>query len=312
MEKFHFTTIVSKDHLYKFIVMYTSLEAHCKNFKIYVLCVNEVVYKILSTIGFKYIVLVKLEEIEDAKLLAAKKDRPFHAYCWTLKPVFLYYVVVNHPQAEYYAHLDSDLFFFDDPQLIFSENITASLFLTHHRNSDRFVKFYTITGIYNTGFVGSKNDAVALEAISQWKDKCIAYCPLKEDIAKKVFGDQRYVEEWPDNFPGVHIVESVGANAALWNITDYNVALLDDKVILNNTPLIFYHFSGLAMINSREYNICWYYHIDDQKIIDNIYVPYLISLQNCINEIKRYFPDFNEGFMKKEFMPNTHFYTLSN
>ncbi|MFZ5989234.1 MAG: hypothetical protein ACOYWZ_19240 [Bacillota bacterium] len=312
MDKFHFTTIVSKDHLYKFIVMYTSLSIYCDDFKLYVLCANEVVYDILVTIGFEHIVPIKLKEVENEQLLNAKEDRIFHAYCWTLKPSFLYYVMINYPKAKYFAHLDADLCFFDDPEKIFLENEYASLFLTHHRNSERFLQFYNLTGIYNTGFVGCKNNKLAREAVRQWKNKCIEYCPIKEDPIKKAFGDQRYVEEWPVKYPEVHIVETVGANTALWNVTNYRVTLHNNKVFINGEPLIFYHFSGLAMVNSTEYNICWYYHIDDENIINYIYVPYLKMLKGCIDEVKRYFPGFNEGFLKREYMPNTHFYTLKS
>ena len=312
MNKYHFTTIVSKDHLYKFIVMYTSLRAHCSSFIIYVLCANKIVYKILNDIGFENTVLVNLKDIEDGPLLEAKKDRIFHAYCWTLKPFFLYYVMVNYPNAQYFCHLDADLFFFESPDLIFNENAEASLFLTHHRNSKGFFKFYNLTGIYNTGFVGCKNDAIALECVKQWKDKCIEYCPIKEDPIKRAFGDQRYVEEWPEKFEGVHVVNTLGANTALWNITNYKVKMEKDRVYVNDDVLIFYHFSGLAMANKNVFNICWYYHIDDENTIYLIYLPYLISIRNCIDEVKKYFPDFSDGFVKKEFMPNTHFYTFES
>ncbi|TYQ16887.1 UNVERIFIED_CONTAM: hypothetical protein Cloal_3463 [Acetivibrio alkalicellulosi] len=312
MHKFHFTTVVSKDHLYKFIAMYASLSIYCDNFKLYVLCASEIVYEMLEVIGLEHVKLIRLKEIENEKLLKAKKDRIFHAYCWTLKPCFLYYVMINYSKARYFAHLDADLCFFDSPGKIFSENKNASLFLTHHRNSKKFTHFYDISGIYNTGFVGCKNDDIAKEAVRQWKNKCIEYCPIKEDTVKKVFGDQRYVEDWPIDFPGVHIVETVGANTALWNVTDYKVTLFNEKVFINKDSLIFYHFSGLAIVNSTVYNICLYYHIDDENIVNYIYVPYLKMLKNSIDEIKRYFPDFNEGFFKRKNLPNTHFYLLKS
>ncbi len=44
----------------------------------------------------------------------AKSNRIFHEYCWTLKPIFLYYVINKYDNAKYYAHVDADLFFFSD------------------------------------------------------------------------------------------------------------------------------------------------------------------------------------------------------
>ncbi|MDQ2087560.1 putative nucleotide-diphospho-sugar transferase [Herbivorax sp. ANBcel31] len=312
MHKFHFTTIVSKSHLYKFTAMYTSLSMHCDRFKLYVLCADEIVYKILKTMRFEHVKLIKMREIENKRLLKAKKNRNFYAYCWTLKPCFLYHVMMNYHKARYFAHLDADLCFFDNPRRIFSENKNASLFLTHHRNSEDFLQFYDLTGIYNTGFVGCKNDDIAKKAVRQWKNKCIKYCPMKEDTIKKAFGDQRYVEDWPVNFPGVHIVKTAGANAAFWNISNYKVTLQNKKVFIDEHPLIFYHFSGLVMVDSTVYSICLNYSIDDENVVNYIYVPYLKMLKSCIDKVKRKFPNFNEGFLKREYLPDANFYVLKS
>lgn len=308
MDQYHFSTVVSKDHLYKFFAMYTSLAAQCAGFKLFVLCANEVVFQILTAIGFQNVIPIRLRSIEDEELLYAKRERIFHAYCWTLKPVFLYHVMTQYPDAAYFAHLDADLYFFRSPDLIFEEAPEASLFLTHHRNSPRFWEFYYVTGIYNTGFVGSKNDAVGLAAVKRWRDQCIEYCPIKEDPMKRAFGDQRYVEEWPERYPqNVHVVNSLGANAALWNITEYTVTARDGKLYVNQDPLIFYHFSGLTAVSPNEYNLCWYYHIDDSAVTELIYMPYVRLLKKSIEELSVYFPDFHDGFTRKELIPNTHF-----
>ena len=312
VDKFHFTTVVSSGHFFKFLTMYTSLEKYCDSFTLYVLCANDEVYDMLSLINFPHIEPVKLSTIESVEneLLQAKKDRIFHAYCWTLKPVFLYYVLMYHPDAHYFAHLDADLCFFSDPSTIFDENKNASLYLTHHRNSEMFWDYYNVTGIYNTGFVGCGNDETARKAVSRWRKQCIENCPIKEDVEKKLFGDQRYVENWPYIYNKVHVVETPGANAALWNILDYDVTVMGSKVYINENPLVFYHFSGLSIINENEFNICWYYHIDKNEIIAYIYLPYLFQLRGAIIETKKRFSEFNEGFYPKEASPNTHFIKL--
>ncbi len=310
IDKFHFSTVVSKGHLYKFLAMYASLERHCNSYRLYVLCANEESYQVLSKARFQNVEPVMLSTIEDEALLRAKENRIFHAYCWTLKPVFLNYVLNNHPDAKYFAHLDADLCFFNDPSLIFKENPNASLFLTHHRNSKDFFPYYDVTGIYNTGFVGCVNDETARIAIKRWHEQCIDNCPIREDIERKLFGDQRYVESWPNEYPNTHIVSSFGANTALWNITDYEVTQKENTVYVSNQPLIFYHFSGLTIISETEFNICWYYHIDDQATIELIYKPYLILLYNTILEVKKYFPWFKEGFLSREESPDTHYYRL--
>lgn len=310
MPKYHFTSILSKFHLFKMIAMYSSLKAHCSDFQLFILCMDEEVYEILARINFANITLVKLEEIEDHQLLVAKSNRSFHEYCWTLKAAFLYYILKNCPSDAYYAHLDADLCFYANPALIFDEDPTASLYLTHHRNSEMFEYTYNLTGIFNSGFVGCKNNSTALEAVYQWKERCIQKCSFM-DLANKTFGDQRYIEDWPNNFKNVHIVNSLGANAALWNIQDYNVTLRDGRVYLNNDPLIFYHFSGFTIFSPKEFNICCYYRIEDESILNLIYLPYVLLLSEAINQMGKNFPWFNYGFERRDVVPNTHLFMLN-
>jgi hypothetical protein len=310
MSKYHFSTVVSQDHLFKYLAMVSSLRANGSDFKVFTLCVNEIVWHILNKINIEEIVPVMLNDVESDMLVRAKNERPFQAFCWTLKPVFLHYVMEKYPDCKYFAHLDADLFFFSDPEKIFLENPSASLFLTHHRNSRDFLKYYGSTGVFNTGFVGCKNNVNAMDAVTKWKTQCILYCPIKEDKARKLFGDQRYVESWPEEFRGVHVVRSKGANAALWNVQNYTVNEKKGKIYVDDHPLIFYHFSGLTIISRNEFNLNWYYHIDDKTVLEYIYKPYINTLVHIMNEMYRYFPWYIAGFLPKEYTPDTHYYIV--
>ena len=307
MERYHFTTVVSQEHLFKLLAMISSLLEHAKDFTLFVLCANDIVFHMLNKINFQHVVPVMLNEIENETLIRAKSDRTFHEYCWTLKPVFLHYVMSHYPDCKYFAHLDADLFFFDNPENIFTENIEASLFLTHHRNSRDFLMYYGKTGVFNTGFVGCKMDSTANNAVGQWADRCIAYCSSQEDHIRKLFGDQRYVETWPDEFSGVHVVKSYGANTALWNIQNYTVSQRSGKVYINDDILTFYHFSGFTIISRNEFNLNWYYHIDESTVLDNIYLPYINTLYCLMKDMNKYFPWFDAGFIPKQYTPGTHY-----
>ncbi|MDO5518072.1 MAG: hypothetical protein Q4F66_10990, partial [Clostridium sp.] len=254
MKKYHFSMILSDMHLFKALPLYISLCMRCKDFELFILCMSEKVYDILDKIKFDNITLVLIDELEknDYNLIQAKSNRSFHEYCWTAKPVFLNYLINKYNTAQYYVHLDADLFFFNDIDRIFNENRTASIFLTDHYNSAEFMHYYDLSGKFNTGFVGFKNDSQGKTAIRIWKDKCIEKCTGEYDTVNKTFGDQRYVEEWPQVFKNVHIVRSKGANTAFWNAKNYRFAKVKDVVYVNSTPLIFYHFSALSPLSQNE------------------------------------------------------------
>lgn len=311
MSKFHFSTVVSETHLFKSIVMHNTLGYHCNDFHLFVLCGDANTYKILKSMHWKDTTLLQLHEVEDEDLLKAKSNRSYHEYCWTLKPAMLHYVLNKFPSAQYYAHLDADLCFFSSPELLFQEAPTAALYLTDHHNSQRFIHYYHVTGRYNTGFVGCSNYPIALEAIDWWRNRCIHKCAVEADTVNKTFGDQRYVEAWPTLFSNVHVVNTIGANAALWNIEEYKVSFRNGKVFVNEEPLIFYHFSGFTILSEKEFNLCWYYYIRDHNTVQLIYLPYMILLSEAIEKIRKAYPHFSKGFIHKSVVPNTHYYRLS-
>jgi len=312
MSKYHLSMILSESNLFKLIPMYVSLENTCSDFKLFILCMNDSVYHILKKIGFKNIILVQLKELEENNhyLVLAKSNRSFHEYCWTLKPIFLNYVINKYNNAKYYAHVDADLFFFSDLEYIFNENLEASIFLTDHRNSEEFKVYYELSGLYNTGFVGFKNNNEGKAAVSLWGKRCLKKCTIDYDIVNKTFGDQRYVEDWPKVFKNVHIVNSIGANAALWNIKNYKVSKKDSVVYLDDSPLIFYHFSGVMLLGTKEFELCPYYHIDDENLINYIYDPYVRWLAQSIENVIREFPWFNAGFIDKSYIESLNNYKI--
>lgn len=313
MDKFHFTTVLSETHLYKLVPMYISLKRYCKNFKLFILCANDSVFNILNKINFEDIILIRLEEVENfaKSLKLAKENRTFHEYCWTLKPVLLYYIMKRFNSAKYFAHLDSDLFFFSTIDEVFNEKPNATIFLTDHRNSEEFKKYYELSGIYNTGFVGFRNCVISKNAAKLWMDRCIKKCTAVYDKENKTFGDQRYVEDWPEIFPGVHIINSIGANAAFWNIKQYRVSNKDKSIYLNDEKLLFYHYSGVSILGEREFDLSYYYHIDDNNTLKYIYIPYIKILSEGIKNMKIEFPWFNSGFIDKSYIPNNHNYILN-
>lgn len=312
MNRYYFSMILSEANLFKAIPMYASLENSCSDFKLFILCMNDSVYRVLSKIGFENIILVKLKDIErnNYDLEVAKSNRIFHEYCWTLKPIFLYYVMNKYENAEYYAHVDADLFFFSNIGQIFGENPNASIFLTDHRNSKEFYNYYELSGLYNTGFVGVKNNNEAKAAVRFWGDRCLKKCTVEYDTVNKTFGDQRYVEEWPNIFKNVHIVKSIGANVAFWNAKNYKVSKMNDAVYVDNSPLIFYHFSSVIILGPREFDLCSFYPIEDKNLMSYIYDPYIRCLSQSIESIIKEFPWFNAGFVNRTEIINLHNYKI--
>ena len=127
MSKFHFTTVLSGAYLYKALSMYETLQQHCRDFKLFIMCVDDESYKIIGDMKYSNVELMRVAQIGKAAIEKARANRTYLEFCWTLKPITLYYVMKHYNDAVYYAHLDADLFFFSDPERIFLEAPEASL-----------------------------------------------------------------------------------------------------------------------------------------------------------------------------------------
>lgn len=301
MKKYHFTMILSEVHLFKALAMYISLRNHCTSFELFILCMSDKVYDILRKINFDNVKVFHYGELEkdNYELYKAKSNRTFHEYCWTMKPVFLDYIMNKYDKAYYYSHVDADLFLFNNIDLLFGENPQASIFLTEHYNSKEFEHYYNLTGKFNTGFVGFKNNSEGRTAARIWKDKCLEKCTGEYDTVNKTFGDQRYVEEWPDIFKNVHVVKSIGANTAFWNVKNYKVRQMNNTVYMNDTPLIFYHFSAFCIIGPQEAELCSFYKIEDKDLLKYVYSPYVKCIFKGVSAVLNHFPDFDTGFVNR-------------
>ncbi|WP_129597661.1 hypothetical protein [Anaerophilus nitritogenes] len=309
MDRFHFSTVISNGYLYKVLAMYQSLKKYCNNFRLYILCIDQSAYDILYDLKLSYVVPIHLSNIEDRHLKKIKYTRTKGEYAWTLKPVMMHYVMKHFKDAKYFAHLDGDLYFYENIEKIFNENQEASLYLTDHNNSKRFLDTYNITGKYNTGFVGCKNDEIGYDAVNWWKDQCILWCYKDADQKNKRFGDQRYVEMWEEKFSNVHVIKTIGANVAIWNIDNYRVSSKEDKIYVEDEKMIFYHFSGLSIYNDQEFNLCWFEGLSDQ-VVKYIYIPYLKELSDMIQYIKKRYPKFESGWIKRGSVRDVHYFHL--
>lgn len=306
MHMFHFTTVVSGEYLFKFLAMQESLDKYCSNYHLFALCVDAGAYEALRRIPLKNITILNLQDLEDNQLLIAKKNRSYLEYCWTLKPFILNYIVTKYKDAQYFAHLDADLFFFSSPEAIFNEAPDAALFLTDHNNSEKFIYTYETSGRFNTGFVGCKNNETTVAAIDWWKTRCLEKCVSTANVQEKLFGDQRYVEIWLQLFDNVHVVKTKGANAAQWNIEGYDVYENNGQIFVNQDKLIFYHFSGLSILSENEFNLTYFYPVQPNPL-QYIYIPYIKELSKCIRLVKGHFSGFNQGYIDRRIIPIKHY-----
>src|ERR1041385_2951789 len=125
----HFCTYFDRNYLVRGLALHHSLRQHCPDFELWVLCMDDECYEILSQIALANIRLIALSELEHQfpQLLEAKQTRTRIEYYFTCTPALPLYVFSHNPTIEAVTYLDADLFFFSELTPIYDEIANHSI-----------------------------------------------------------------------------------------------------------------------------------------------------------------------------------------
>lgn len=250
MNKRYYVTLFDSHYLLRGLALYDSLCANTENFILYIIAFDEECYHKLKQLNLVNAHIVSLDEFEDEELLSVKEDRSKGEYCWTSTAKSILYVF-KHTNCTDCTYLDSDIYFFNDPEILFSEiPDDKSVLITEHRYTDIYDQTQT-SGKYCVQFMYFKNDYNGLKVLNWWKDRCIEWCYSIAEDGK--LGDQKYLDDWMERFECVHELAHMGGAIAPWNIQQYCIYQEPDSSSVCffhqasevNDKVIFYHFHRL-------------------------------------------------------------------
>jgi hypothetical protein len=292
--KYHFCTLFDRNYLYKGLTLYNSLLKHCPDFVLWILCMDNIAYEILNKINLEKAVLVKLSDFEDEDLRKVKPKRTVAEFCFTCTPSLLLYVLQNKPSVDMIAYLDADLFFYSDPLPVYEEFRNNSIMIIEHRFSEH-LRHLEENGIYNVQMMLFRNNQSGIDCLNWWRDRCNEWCYFRLEDGK--MGDQKYLDDWPTRFNGVHVLQHKGAGVALWNIERYMMVKRQSLVYIDEDPLIFYHFHQFNLLKngSYDYGEGNTYHLTPENI-KLIYNPYIEAIEESIRQVKTIDARFNCGY----------------
>ena len=130
----NFCTLFDSNYLDKGIALYRSLDKVCDDFCLYIYCFDKKCQAILDQLELKHAKTIYYEEMETKELLAVKPSRSRAEYCWTCTPITIEYTL-NKFSLENCTYIDSDLYFYSSPQIIFDEinEKKSDIAITPHR-----------------------------------------------------------------------------------------------------------------------------------------------------------------------------------
>lgn len=254
-----FCTLFDANYLDKGIVLYDSMVECIEDFKLYVFAFDDKCYEILSDMGLEKMIVISLKDFESEKLLRVKRKRTKAEYCWTCTAWTIKYVL-DVFKENICTYIDADMMFFSSPKQVFDDmrlNGCSIIIVPHRFKSDEEEKkAYNTVGAYCVEFNTFVNNAEGRKALDWWADKCLEWCFYAVPGTTKWYGDQKYLNVFPDKFEGVYICNHVGVGLAPWNnmLVEYageKPLRIKDKLDKKIYPLILYHFENVSFLTKH-------------------------------------------------------------
>lgn len=281
-----FCTLYNSLYLDKGLVLYESLKKCSKNSILYVLCMDDKCFEVLSDISEENLIPILLQEVENEKMKEAKQNRSIAEYCWTCSSRLIEYVLdSNAPDS--CTYIDADMYFFNDPQCLIDEMMSAgkSAMVVPHRFPKETEHIAVTIGTYCVEFNTFLNNDDGKKILNHWHNLCLECCSNLGDGIH--WGDQKYLDILVKYYPEqIHVCEHVGAGVAPWNIMRYKgieetnyMTTFKDTGIKSN--IVFYHYQALSYIGNNwiETGVSNGKRNIDYDLVDAIYGLYLSKIE---------------------------------
>lgn len=241
---YHCCTITTADHLYKTLALYDSLRRVQPDIFLHVLCIDALTEKFpegnVAVYGPN-----DLKGLPSAATIISKYSSSKDKLRWSLKPVFLHYLLEQ--KADKAIYVDNDIYFFSDPAFLFDQLNEYDFLLTpHHYPRDpsrdqNWLEANFRVGLYNAGFIAVNKKAI--RDLDWWAACCAYRC--EKNALRGTFDDQKYLDLIPVMNERAHIVRHKGCNVAEWNKAVISRTARDGHIYLDEKyPLVFIHFNG--------------------------------------------------------------------
>jgi hypothetical protein len=237
----YFCTLFDKHYLYQGLALFQSLEANCsRDFTLYALCLDDVAYDLIKRIAKANLVPISLANIETDESRAVKQRVTRGQYCAVWQPLLCLHILDAY-KVDLITYVDADILFFNDPEMLFKELDDCSASVVPHRfppGRDQSA----VSGKFCVQFNAFGNNRKSRDVLQYWKECCFEYSLHKPTY----YPGQLSLDRWPEKFEGVRVIQHLGAGVAPWNVQQYEISNNNGRVMVNGTPLVFYHYHEYA------------------------------------------------------------------
>ena len=253
MDKKTICTISTKSHLFKSLALAESIHKIDCNL-IFSLLIVDAEKESFENVDYKFgkIEFYDLKCISEtfcANNIVNKYQHQADRLRWSLKPIFLYFLLEKKAFQKAIC-VDNDIFFFHNFDFLWQDLENHAVLLTAHwynynpNKKQYWLEYYHRLGLYNAGFVAANQKAT--KVLQWWAEACLYRC--ERNFSRGLFDDQKYLDLFPIIEPTTKILQHQGCNVAYWNIDICKRLKINEKVLINaQYPIVFIHFANLTM-----------------------------------------------------------------
>lgn len=278
MHKKIFFTIVAKNYISYARTLCNSIYAHHPDAKIYIGLSDKLDGKLDESQERFEIIEADQLDLPNASSFAFRYD--VMEFSTAIKPYLFKWIFAN-TDAEQVVYLDPDILVVSPLVKVFDLlSQGASAVLTPHLLSriddNKLPNENTMlqVGVFNLGFIALSRHPETFKLVSWWCNRLERGAIV--DLANGLFTDQKWADLMPCLFGDVAILRDFGYNAAYWNLSDRQIQNINGVWTANNSPLAFFHFSGVDPRNpeifSKHQNR---YMLNDIGELKELYKDYL-------------------------------------
>jgi hypothetical protein len=244
--KIDFCTIASANYLPRIRILQKSLATYAPTVTLHVLLCEwpDIVEQLSAQADFKF--LAPNAVCAEWQTLAFQYE--ITEFNTALKPYLLEYLLNQHcdgaiyldPDIEIFSSVDSIVSLLTEHDLVLTPHVCKPLAMDGHKPG---IDDTLRAGLYNLGFIGISGRPEARQALKWWKEVCRDYCLF--DTEHRFFVDQFWAAALPAFIQKFYCLRDPGCNVAYWNIFQRPLANTANSWVVDEKPLIFFHFSGL-------------------------------------------------------------------
>lgn len=195
---------------------------------------------------------LECEVIEVEKLAIKEFDKMVEQYTiiellTSVKPYYIEWLFNHYKDVNNVVYFDPDIKVFQPLKKLKESLQQFDIVLTPHFTSpinDTCLpgELHVMqTGLFNLGFIAVKRTKNVFAMLQWWQSRLRHQCFI--DLSRGLFVDQLWANLIPVYFDKVLIEKHPGYNMAHWNLHERTLEKMNDEWLVNNQPLIFYHFS---------------------------------------------------------------------